>query len=201
VTVRRLFAAVAIAAALLIAGIAFVENRPPDVSEVAEVSFDDAALRLRIDISERKLHVEKNGESVATYGIAVGTGNHPTPQGSFSIRRMVWNPRWVPPDSEWARDEKPRGPGDPKNPMGRVKIFFREPTYYIHGTNAEGSIGRAASHGCVRMRNADAIELARTLIDQAGAPIEPGLIQRLINHVRQTREVRLSNVIPLQIQA
>jgi lipoprotein-anchoring transpeptidase ErfK/SrfK len=195
------FVLVVIAAALLIAGIAFVENRPREYADEPTVSFEDASMRLLIDISERRLFVERNGERVATYGIAVGTGKHPTPQGSFSIRRMIWNPRWVPPDSEWARDEKPRGPGDPKNPMGRIKIFFREPTYYIHGTNAEGSIGSAASHGCVRMRNADAIELARTLIDHAGAPVEEGLIQRLINHVRQTREVRLSNAIPLRIQA
>jgi murein L,D-transpeptidase YcbB/YkuD len=85
--------------------------------------------------------------------------------------------------------------------MGRVKIFFREPDYYLHGTNAEASIGTAASHGCVRMLNGDVIEVARLLMDHGDAPIEPGLIQRLINRVRQTKEVRLARAIPLRVQS
>ena len=47
-------------------------------------------------------------------------------RGDFSVRRVIWNPRWVPPNSKWARGKKPMGPG-PDNPMGRVKIFFKEP--------------------------------------------------------------------------
>jgi len=189
----------AVAVALLIAGIAFVVSRSPHDDDMAEVSFDDAALRVRIDVSERRLYVERNGERVASYRVAVGTKSHPTPRGSFAIRRIIWNPRWVPPNSEWARGEKPREPGDPKNPMGRVKIYFREPAYYIHGTNAESSIGSAASHGCVRMLNGHAIELAQMLMEYGGSSVEPGVIRRLINRVRQTKEVRLASPIPLRI--
>ncbi|MGH7445952.1 MAG: L,D-transpeptidase [Longimicrobiales bacterium] len=187
------------AALLLAAGLAFISTRP-HVDATPGVSFDDASLRMRIDVSERKLYIEENGSRTASYNIAVGTADHPTPRGSFTVRRLIWNPRWVPPDSDWAKGEKPREPGDPKNPMGRVKIFFKEPTYYIHGTNAEASIGSAASHGCVRMLNGDVIEVARLLMDRGGAPVEPGLIQRLINRVRQTKEVRLTNPVPLRIQ-
>lgn len=188
-----------LAGLVLIAGLAFVSSRP--AIEPDPASFDDATLRMRIDISERKLYVEENGSSIGSYNVAVGTEQHPTPSGSFSVRRVIWNPRWVPPEAEWAKDERPREPGDPGNPMGRVKIFFREPDYYIHGTNAEASIGTAASHGCVRMLNGDVIEVAKLLMDHGDAPIEPGLIQRLINRVRQTREVRLANAIPLRIQS
>ena len=191
-----------VAVLLVVTGVAFMSIRPQqDEGAAGTISFEDAAVRMRIDISERKLYVEQNGSVIESYNVAVGTSEHPTPRGSYSVRRMIWNPRWVPPDSDWAKDEKVREPGDPKNPMGRVKIFFREPTYYIHGTNAESSIGTAASHGCVRMLNKDVIELARLLIDTTGAPIEPGLIQRLINRVRQTREVRLHEAVPLRVQA
>lgn len=183
---------------LLIAGLAFMSVRPP--AEPATVSFDDATLRMRIDISDRKLHVEENGDVIGSYNVTVGAAQHPTPRGSFTVERVIWNPRWVPPDADWAKDERPREPGDPKNPMGRVKIFFREPDYYIHGTNAEASIGTAASHGCVRMLNAEVIEVAKLLMDRGGAPVEPGLIQRLINRVRQTKEVRLQNPVALRIQ-
>lgn len=196
---RRSYIAAALILVLFAAGIAFVSIRPP--VEVESVAFEDAALRVLIDLSERKLYVEEGGERIGSYSVAVGTKSHPTPKGSFSVRRLIWNPRWVPPDSEWAEGEKVREPGDPKNPMGRVKIFFREPTYYVHGTNAESSIGTAASHGCVRMRNADVIEVAKLLMDHGGAPVSPGLIRQLINRVKQTREVRLTNPVPLRVQA
>jgi lipoprotein-anchoring transpeptidase ErfK/SrfK len=194
---RKHIAAAAVTLVATVAGVAAINTRAVPEPEV--VSFDEASLRVRIDISERRLYVEENGEQVASYGVAVGTGNHPTPRGAFSTRRVIWNPRWVPPDAAWAKKEKPRGPGDPKNPMGRVKIFFREPDYYIHGTNAESSIGTAASHGCIRMRNEEVIELARMMVEKNGGA-EPGLIRRLINNIRQTREVRLSSPVPVRVQ-
>ena len=194
---RKHIAAAALTLVATVAGVAAVSTRPVHESEV--VSFEEASLRVRIDISERRLYVEEDGEQVASYGVAVGTGKHPTPRGAFSTRRIIWNPRWVPPDAAWAKNEKPRGPGDPKNPMGRVKIFFREPDYYIHGTNAESSIGTAASHGCIRMRNEEVIELARMMVEKGGGA-EPGLIRRLINNIRQTREVRLSSPVPVRVQ-
>ena len=197
---RKWYMAAAAVALVLSAGLAFISTRTTMDASPA-VSFEDAALRMVIDISERKLYVEEDGSRIESYNVAVGTANHPTPRGSFAVQRIIWNPRWVPPNSEWAKGEKPREPGDPKNPMGRVKIFFNEPTYYIHGTNAESSIGSAASHGCVRMLNDEVIELAQLLIDRSGTPVEPGLIQRLINRVRQTREVRLQNAIPLRVQS
>lgn len=189
----------ALLALLLAAGLAFVSTRSQ--ADTPVVSFEHAAVRMIIDVSERRLYVEENGTQIQSYNVAVGTPQHPTPRGSFDVQRVIWNPRWVPPNSDWARGERVREPGDPKNPMGRVKIFFREPTYYIHGTNAEASIGTAASHGCVRMLNNDVIDLARLLIDRTGTPVEPGLIQRLINRARQTREVRLVDAVPLRVQA
>jgi lipoprotein-anchoring transpeptidase ErfK/SrfK len=47
--------------------------------------------------------------------------------------------------------------------MQGVKIYFKAPYYYIHGTNSPGSIGSAASHGCLRMRTKDAKALARRI--------------------------------------
>ncbi|HEX7118321.1 MAG TPA: L,D-transpeptidase [Longimicrobiales bacterium] len=126
-------------------------------------------MRLKVDLSERKLYVIEDGETVQTYSIAVGTPNHPTPTGTFRTGRIVWNPSWNPPNSEWARGEKPRAPGDPKNPMRGVKIYFREPSYYIHGTNDPESIGTAASHGCIRMTEGDATALARRIENAGGS--------------------------------
>jgi L,D-transpeptidase ErfK/SrfK len=188
-----------IAAVLVIGGAAFMATRAP--AEIEAAAFEDAPFRLRVDLSERRLYVEENGQVVKTYPIAVGKPQHPTPRGSFAVRRVIWNPRWVPPNSEWARGKTPKAPGDPNNPMGRVKAFFREPTYYLHGTDDEASIGKAASHGCVRLRNDDIVELSRLLVEHGGAPIDPGMMQRILNRVRQEHEVRLSRPVPLRIQA
>lgn len=118
---------------------------------------------LKVDLSERTLRVIQNGKVVKTYNVAVGTRKHPTPTGTFRTGRIIWNPRWVPPPSEWARKLKAREPGDPRNPMQGVKIYFREPWYFIHGTNDPASIGSAASHGCIRMRTSDAKALAKRI--------------------------------------
>ena len=123
----------------------------------------DPEITLRVVLSERTLQVIEDGEVEETYGIAIGTPSHPTPTGSFRTGRIDWDPAWVPPPSEWARNLKPRAAGDPRNPMQGVKIFFSEPYYFIHGTNDPASIGSAASHGCIRMRAEDAKDLAETI--------------------------------------
>ena len=120
-------------------------------------------MSLRVDLSQRTLKVIENGDVVRTYGVAVGTRKHPTPTGRFWTGSIEWNPRWVPPPTEWARKLRARAGGDPRNPMQGVKIYFKPPYYYIHGTNSPGSIGSAASHGCLRMRTKDAKALARRI--------------------------------------
>ena len=180
---------------LLIVG-AFWSARPPAPGGFASAS---PTLELRVDLSERTLVARAEDGEEWTYGVAVGTSDHPTPHGSFRIDRIIWNPRWVPPDSEWARDLEPAEPGDPHNPMGRIKMYFRGPAYYIHGTPDEASIGRAASHGCIRMRDDDIVELARLVMEHGGEPREPGWFHRILNHVRSTEEVRLSDPVPLEI--
>jgi lipoprotein-anchoring transpeptidase ErfK/SrfK len=131
-------------------------------------------MRLLVDLSERQLHVIENGEVVRTYGVAIGTRKHPTPTGRFWTGRIDWAPRWVPPPREWARKYRGRTfeAGDPRNPMQGVKIYFREPWYFIHGTNSPGSIGSAASHGCLRMRTGDAKALARRISKHGSVPLD-----------------------------
>jgi lipoprotein-anchoring transpeptidase ErfK/SrfK len=160
----------------------------------------ESSIALRIDISDRKLYVEQNGEVVKSYTVTVGTSAHPTPRGNFGIKHIVWNPRWVPPDEPWAKNKTAKGPGEKGNPMGKVKLFFNEPDYYIHGTLTTSELGTAASHGCVRMRNSDVIDLAGMVMDHGGAQVEEGFIRRKINNVRTTKQVRLQRAVPVRIE-
>jgi lipoprotein-anchoring transpeptidase ErfK/SrfK len=140
---------------------------------------DRGSMRLEVSIAAKTLKVIENGKVVKTYAVATGRPGNPTPRGSFRTGQIVWNPWWRPPNVWWARNKKPQAPGDPDNPIQGVKIFFRAPDYYIHGTNDPGSIGRAASRGCVRMRESDAKNLARRIRSAGGSvPLQISALTR-----------------------
>jgi lipoprotein-anchoring transpeptidase ErfK/SrfK len=155
-------------------------------------------LSVAASTEKRILVVRIGATDVRQYNIAVGTKKKPTPMGRFAIRHLVWNPAWVPPNAGWAKGKKPAAPGDPKNPMRAVKIFFQEPDYYIHGTNDEESIGEAASHGCIRMAEVDAVDLARYLMEHAGAPHDASWYDAVQASAKPT-DVRLQGGIPIAI--
>ena len=131
---------------------------------------DRPPVRLEVSLSAREMRVIRDGEVVRTYGVAIGRPKHPTPKGTFRTGDIVWNPSWTPPPTDWAKNERYQPPGSPANPMQGVKIYFLAPYYFIHGTNDPGSIGEAASHGCIRMTPEDATAVAR-LIERAGGSV------------------------------
>jgi lipoprotein-anchoring transpeptidase ErfK/SrfK len=155
-------------------------------------------LRVEVVLSTRLLTAYAGPDAVKTYSVAVGTNEDPTPTGSFQIRKLVWNPSWVPPKEKWARGKQPKAPGDPDNPMQRVKIFFKEPDYYIHGTPDVDSMGRARSHGCVRMTPGEVTELAKLVMEHGGKPMPEPWYRRIFRR-KSTSVVVLSNPVPIRI--
>lgn len=132
-----------------------------------------AAITLRIVVNRgaHTLTLYRIGTVVRTWGVAVGQPAYPTPTGHFRIVGMQVNPTWTPPDSAWARDAKPIPPG-PDNPLGTRWMALDAPggTVGIHGTNTPSSIGYSLSHGCIRMRSADAEDLYRRV--RIGTPVD-----------------------------
>ncbi|HET6764081.1 MAG TPA: L,D-transpeptidase [Longimicrobiaceae bacterium] len=161
---------------------------------------DSAAVTVVVDLSDRMLYVQQGDSVVRSYPVAIGSDAHPTPTGSFTVRRLIWNPRWVPPDAAWARGRTPKAPGSPGNPMGKVKIFFQEPDYYIHGTRDVDSLGQAESHGCVRMQNSAVADVARIVMENGGAPRPPTWWRRVMNRVTHTEEVRLTAPVSVTVR-
>jgi lipoprotein-anchoring transpeptidase ErfK/SrfK len=109
------------------------------------------ARRIVISIPDRKLAFIDSGKVVKVYQTAVGAPKSPSPIGSFTIIRRVVDP-------VWSSKGKVVAPGK-SNPVGTRWIGLSVKGYGIHGTNAPSSIGRNASHGCIRMRNRDVEEL------------------------------------------
>ena len=115
---------------------------------------------LTIDRSSFKLRYFKNLKLRRSYGIAVGAPGFETPTGRFSIHNKAVDPAWSAPDEPWAgayRNEVVEG-GSAENPL-KARWMGIVGGVGIHGTAAEYSIGTAASHGCIRMRVADVIDL------------------------------------------
>ena len=159
-----------------------------------------ASLTLEVDVSERELRVYDENELIQRYPVSVGKHTNPTPTGTFTIRKIVWNPSWVPPNEKWARGKSAKPPGHPENPMKRVKMFFKEPDYYIHGTGDVDSLGGAESHGCVRMDPEDVTNLAQLVMERGGKPQAEPWYRRVLRR-RSSTTVRLANPIPIRIES
>jgi lipoprotein-anchoring transpeptidase ErfK/SrfK len=86
------------------------------------------------------------------------------PSGTYKIKGVAYNPiYYYDPDKNFVQgdnQEKLRLPPGPNNPVGSVFIALTKPSYGLHGTPDPSKINKSASHGCVRMTNWDANELA-----------------------------------------
>jgi lipoprotein-anchoring transpeptidase ErfK/SrfK len=103
-----------------------------------------------VSIPDRKLVVMQNGAVLREFPIAVGANASPSPTGTFEIVNRLSDPTYyhagivLPPGAD--------------NPLGPRWVGLNKKGYGIHGTNAPGSIGKAASHGCIRLRNRDMVQ-------------------------------------------
>lgn len=104
-----------------------------------------------VSLEDRKLALLEDGAVRKVYTVAVGKASSPSPVGTFTIERRVANPVY--------QDEGKTVPPGPANPVGTRWMGLSVKGYGIHGTNAPKSIGKAASHGCIRMGKADLEEL------------------------------------------
>jgi len=118
-----------------------------------------------LDQSDRETYLYLGGELVRTYRVAVGTSGYPTPVGHFTVGAKRRLPTWYNPSPNgWGADMPASiGPG-PANPLGVRALNWVDEEgvddgIRFHGTNAVASLGQAASHGCVRMSNADVVDL------------------------------------------
>ena len=114
---------------------------------------------LIVSLRQRKIYLYKGEDLVKTYRCAVGSGGYPTPRGDFSIVAKRYMPTWSNPGSGWASDMPRTIPPGYSNPLGVRALNLNAPGIRIHGTNNIGSIGSAASHGCMRVANGQIIDL------------------------------------------
>lgn len=139
--------------------VAVPESKKEDV--VKKPAFEDK--RIEINLASKLLTLYQGDVGIRMYPIAPGKPSSPTPVGRRKVEDMEMNPTWIDPDSNT------QIPSGPDCPLGYRWIGIGG-NYGIHGTNVASSIGSYASHGCVRMYEADVEDLFAHIVK--GIPVD-----------------------------
>jgi lipoprotein-anchoring transpeptidase ErfK/SrfK len=132
---------------LMMMGLAVVVVAAQALAQQAATPASEPKRVIIVSLEDRKLALVEDGQTKKIYTVAVGKPSTPSPKGTFTIERRAVNPTYH-------HDGKTVLPG-PHNPVGTRWMGLSIRGYGIHGTNEPSSIGKAASHGCIRMAKAD----------------------------------------------
>ncbi|MBC8019404.1 MAG: murein L,D-transpeptidase [Verrucomicrobia bacterium] len=152
----------------------FLKALNPDATFVAgeKIVVVNPGTQEKVDVShivadksnERLVVYGKNDKPVIIYPATIGSDNTPSPHGTHKINGVKRFPTYAyNPEKNFQQGENTEKltiPAGPNGPVGSVWIDLSEPTYGIHGTPDPAKIAKASSHGCVRLTNWDAMELA-----------------------------------------
>jgi lipoprotein-anchoring transpeptidase ErfK/SrfK len=148
------------------------------VPNVERRPFEKAAgMIIRVSKSRRTVEaVAANGDVMARYPATIGSAHDPLPIGKWTIKGVSWNPSFhYNPNLFWdapTSDTKAKLAPGPNNPVGPVWIDLSKEHYGIHGTPVPSAIGKTTSHGCIRLTNWDATELAKMVTPGMPAVLE-----------------------------
>lgn len=136
---------------------------------VAQIGDDalpaDVAL-IEVDKADKALRAfDAGGKLLAFYPSTIGSDERPAPEGLLKVTGVAMNPTYTFDPKRLTYSQpgvkgKLTLPGGPNNPVGSVWIGLSKETFGIHGSDAPREIGKKFSHGCIRLTNWDAVELA-----------------------------------------
>ena len=132
-----------------------------------------AGRSIKIDVAARILEVREKDRTIASFPITPGSSDHPAPIGDWQIDEIATFPWFRYDEGVLERGERTENfynfPPGPRNPVGILWMQLNRPGDGIHGAPNAATIGRAGSHGCIRLANWDAA-LIRTLVT-VGTPV------------------------------
>jgi lipoprotein-anchoring transpeptidase ErfK/SrfK len=130
--------------------------------------------RIIVDRSDGELTAYADDRMIVAYPATIGSAGNPSPSGTHKIKVVVKDPSYTyNPAKNFQQGnnkEQLEIPPGPNGPVGSVWIDLSEPTYGIHGTSEPDLVDKTKSHGCVRLTNWDAEELAGLVAK--GIPVE-----------------------------
>ena len=146
-------------------------------------------IHITVNIPAFQLTLWQGNKEVKTYQIGIGRKDFQLPSGLRYGKQIVFNPDWIPPDSEWVY-EHDAAPGevveadDPRNPLGKVKIPIGNGGILIHQAFKPGDIGHLVSHGCVRLVLNELYEF----IDEIIAARSLHVSKQQLEHAKQSKD-------------
>ncbi|HEX8476210.1 MAG TPA: L,D-transpeptidase [Pyrinomonadaceae bacterium] len=160
----------------------------------------ESNIEITVDIPAFRLTLWQDGREVKTYQIGVGMKEYPLVVGERRASEVIWNPSWIPPDSEWVRESgvkpgKVVKPGVAGNPIGKLKIPLGG-GYLIHQAKGTGDLGNLVSHGCVRMLQSDLYDLAEKINAAYAWPVSK---KRIEAAKRSSKTVVASLAAPMPV--
>lgn len=160
-------------------------------------------IKITINVPAFQMTLWQNGKEVKTYWVGVGKKDYPIFVGSLRASAVIWNPTWIPPNSDWVSNKKGVKAGeviqptDPRNPLGKLKIPLGS-SFLIHQAQAATDLGALVSHGCVRVMRADLYDLAEKIVAARSLPVTAKQIaQAKVN--RKTLAVEMDSPVPVEI--
>jgi lipoprotein-anchoring transpeptidase ErfK/SrfK len=143
-------------------------NRPGTMIKVANFGklVSTPVTRIVADKTKKEVYAyDGGGKLVAAYPATIGSADTPSPTGVHAVSRIALDPNYTyNPNINFKQGQNDKiltVPPGPNGPVGSVWIALDKPTYGIHGTPEPSKIGKTESHGCVRLTNWDARELAK----------------------------------------
>jgi lipoprotein-anchoring transpeptidase ErfK/SrfK len=146
-------------------------------------------IHITVNIPAFQLTLWQGNQEVKTYHIGIGRKDFQLPSGLRYAKQVVFNPDWIPPDSEWVY-EHDAAPGevveadDPRNPLGKVKIPIGNGGILIHQAFKPSDIGHLVSHGCVRLLLNELYEF----IDEIVAARSLKVSGQQLEHAKQSKD-------------
>lgn len=160
-------------------------------------------IRITINVPAFLLTVWQGDKQVKTYYIGVGRKNFPIPAGMRKAEKIIINPDWIPPNSEWLRQSSEIEPykkipaGRTENPLGKTRIPLGD-TYLLHEARSEADIGNLLSRGCLRVLRDDLFELIELIVKAGNIPFSSREIDEAKNDSKR-RAINFNNPLSVDI--
>ncbi len=195
---------------------ATASNRPPDTDESARsdkstngrieraaLKAGDGNVKITVNVPAFTMTLWQNGKEIKSYYVGVGKKDFPIPVGMRSADKIILNPNWIPPDSEWVRKSSDVEPyqvipaDDPDNPLGKIKIPLGQ-AYLLHEAQSPSDIGNLVSHGCVRVLRDDLFEMTQMISKARNLSISGDEIAAARKN-SERRVINLNGDVPVDI--
>ncbi|MEO8072584.1 MAG: L,D-transpeptidase, partial [Acidobacteriota bacterium] len=163
----------------------------------------DGNVKITVNVPAFTMTFWQNGKEIKSYYVGVGRKDFPIPIGMRSANKVILNPNWIPPNSEWVRKSSSVEPyetitaDDPQNPLGKIKIPLGD-AYLLHEADAPSDIGNLVSHGCVRVLREDMFGITEMIAQARNLPITKQEIEAAKNNTDR-KVISLNGDVPVDI--